>query len=401
MPSYTAIDYATAFFPIPVLPRIVGKPTYEKLREMKKALKANAASVQSDLGGGAFGHLGLVLDDVTYNTLTGHNYVRPVHPGALIIAAGTPHHEAVRLREEQAENIRIFRETVDVNNALIKQITNTIENDYIKELYNNVTSTITRTIPEVLTFLFTRYGEVTSERVTQEETKVRSFTWNLTDPPIVIFNLIEDLETISEAANIPKTSNQLISYGLDIVRATGEFENALITWFNRPTAQKTWDEFKTHFTQAHTELSRVRGSTMQGSVYHQANATIAALGNEIASIRTEVIDSINSLSVRDPSPSSDQHMLATVSNQTALISAIQDLQSQIRDLAAINNSISNNRSTNNSNRWRRQNRSKYCWTHGACAHSSRECNSPAEGHQNEATFEDKMGGSNAYCGNRS
>ena len=87
---------------------------------MKKALKANAASVQSDLGGGAFGHLGLVLDDVTYNTLTGHNYVRPVHPGALIIAAGTPHHEAVRLREEQAENIRIFRETVDVNNALMK-----------------------------------------------------------------------------------------------------------------------------------------------------------------------------------------------------------------------------------------------------------------------------------------
>ena len=99
MPSYTAIDYAAAFFPIPVLPRIVGKPTYEKLREMKKALKANAASVQSDLGSGAFGHLGLVLDDVTYNTLTGHNYVRPLHPGALIIAAGTPHHEAVRLRE--------------------------------------------------------------------------------------------------------------------------------------------------------------------------------------------------------------------------------------------------------------------------------------------------------------
>ena len=38
MPSYTAIDYAAAFFPIPVLLRIVGKPTYEKLREMKKAM---------------------------------------------------------------------------------------------------------------------------------------------------------------------------------------------------------------------------------------------------------------------------------------------------------------------------------------------------------------------------
>ena len=425
MPSYTPTDYANAYFPTPVLPKIVGTPTYERLRNMKKLLKANAASVQSDLGGGAYGHLGLVLDDATYNALTGENYDRPAHPGALAIAAGTALHESVRLREEHIENVRLFRETVDVTNALLKQIVNAVEKDYLKELYNNVTSTITMTIPEVLTFLFTRYGEVDTERVNQEEKKVREYSWNITDPPVVLFNLIEDLETIAEAADIPKTVNQLIAYGLDIIRATGEFETGLTTWYARPAVQHTWANFKTHFTTAHTELIKVRGKSMRGTAFHQANATVAALSTEMNNIRNDLVDSINSLAihVQDTSPPSDDtneppiddHQAnAAASNQTALIAAIQDLQTQIRDLSTNANRNSGGagrgrgrgrggyqgRGYNPNHRRGRTITSKYCWTHGACAHDSTSCNTPAEGHKNEATFDNKMGGSTAYCGNR-
>jgi hypothetical protein len=418
MPSYTPIDYANAYFSSPTLPKIVGKPTYEKLRHMKKLLKANATSVQSDLGGGQFGHLGLVLDDATYNGLTGQNYVRPLHPGALVIPTGTAHHEAVRLREEHSENIRLFRETVDVQNALMKQIINTVENDYLKELYNDITSTITKTIPEVLDFLFTRYGEVDNQRVIREEDKVKNFTWNIVDPPVVLFNLIEDLETIAEAANAPKTVNQLINFGLDIIRATGEFEAALITWFVRPSAEHTWKNFKEHFTKAHNELIKVRGASMRGSAFHQANATVAALSSEIQNIKNDVVESINSLSLQindEPFPPTesmppleDQQANATMSNQTALIAAIQELQAQIREMNDKRNINENrgqrrggynNRSGRDANRGRR-NTSKYCWTHGACAHFSRDCSSPENGHKNEATFENKMGGSTAYCGGR-
>ncbi len=35
----------------------------------------------------------------------------------------------------------------------------------------------------------------------------------------------------------------------------------------------------------------------------------------------------------------------------------------------------------------------YCWTHGSCAHSSAECNSRANGHKPEASFNNRMGGS--------
>ena len=42
---------------------------------------------------------------------------------------------------------------------------------------------------------------------------------------------------------------------------------------------------------------------------------------------------------------------------------------------------------------RNPNQQKYCHTHGACNHASPECYSTAEGHKDEATFENRMGGS--------
>ena len=36
---------------------------------------------------------------------------------------------------------------------------------------------------------------------------------------------------------------------------------------------------------------------------------------------------------------------------------------------------------------------KYCHTHGLCNHDSPDCHTPAEGHKNEATLQNRMGGS--------
>ena len=40
---------------------------------------------------------------------------------------------------------------------------------------------------------------------------------------------------------------------------------------------------------------------------------------------------------------------------------------------------------------------KYCWTHGHCNHTRSSCESKAPGHKNEATMENKMGGSTYGC----
>ena len=94
------IDYATTYFEKAVLTAISGRPDYKALHGLFKELKANAASVMSDLGGGLYGHLGLLLTAAAYLRLTPHPYVRPPRPAALVIPHGTTNHEAPRLREE-------------------------------------------------------------------------------------------------------------------------------------------------------------------------------------------------------------------------------------------------------------------------------------------------------------
>ena len=40
---------------------------------------------------------------------------------------------------------------------------------------------------------------------------------------------------------------------------------------------------------------------------------------------------------------------------------------------------------------------RYCWTHGCGNHWSNRCRNPKPGHQNDATFKNRMGGSNKGC----
>ena len=51
---------------------------------------------------------------------------------------------------------------------------------------------------------------------------------------------------------------------------------------------------------------------------------------------------------------------------------------------------SNHRPSNN--KWN-PNQQLYCWRHGACNHRSKDCRDKGEGHQDDATFENHMGGS--------
>ena len=45
----------------------------------------------------------------------------------------------------------------------------------------------------------------------------------------------------------------------------------------------------------------------------------------------------------------------------------------------------------------RRNRTKYCWSHGLCAHTGRECRNPHAGHDVTANAQNRHGGSNKGC----
>ena len=72
------------------------------------------------------------------------------------------------------QNILDSLETIDGNDSFITQIMNTIEKDYVKEVFNKITSVITIIIIKILSFLFTCYSQVCSTYLTIEEDKVKN-----------------------------------------------------------------------------------------------------------------------------------------------------------------------------------------------------------------------------------
>ena len=80
------------YFQHKVLTKVFGKPTYESLQTLETEIKANAGSVPSTAGGGANGHLSMILSPARYATLQGTiAWIQPANPGAFVppVPAGT------------------------------------------------------------------------------------------------------------------------------------------------------------------------------------------------------------------------------------------------------------------------------------------------------------------------
>ena len=105
-------------------------------------------------------------------------------------------------------------------------------------------------------------------------------------------------------------------------------------------------------------------------------------------------------------PSSQQasHITQRDNTQIEILRVLQELRRDMQNLRSNpGNSQNNNRNsksgckTPDSGGRRRTNISKYCWSHGSCAHDSQNYPKPAPGHQITATFTSKMDGSCTRC----
>ena len=438
----TNINYVETYFQIKDLQKIHGEPNFETLKILRNQIKANAGSVATQLGGGTLGYLGLLLSNAEYaRAAPGTPFVRPPNPGVLVIPPGTAQHAAVRMREEHTERLRLFRECLDVEQALIKQVLEAIDDKYTKFLCNQLTQRVDMTLEALFTNLFQRYGLVTAQALAAFEKEVREHRYDIVEPLSTVYDLIDDLELMGDAANTPYSEQQLVSYALEIIRNTNEFTDGIKTWNRRAPALQTWVHFMAHFDAEYQDLLKLRGPTMRNSSLHTANAILQQVTENVeasvdAAIKRHVanstimgeakrmaIPSVGNIppglenlppgyTVHEIEPSSLPPNVAfnanasTSSNDMASFMKIfmEKMEAQnkaIRDLArggGAGGDSGNDGGQNGGGRYRRRNnRTKYCWTHGACAHDSRSCRTKKEGHVDTATFANKCGGSTKFC----
>ena len=416
--AHGAVDYAASYFKYKTPTPIFGTPTNKTLKRLKQELRANASGVESDLGGGDYGYLGLVLTDQEYALVSPTAFVAPNYPPPLIIPPFTEQVEALNLREQSKEAKRAYYECKNVEKALQRHIQDAIEDKYLETLINEDTQLIQEDIPTVLAYLFDTYGKIPSEEVKQKEAEIRAMTYNPADPMILLYNPIEKLKKMAISAEIPYTTDQLLDIGLTVIKNTRDFERALGDWEALPVADKTWDRFKDHFKNAQKQLRAIRGPTMQQAGYHHANHLAQQLRDDISKRDEEMLSVIQSamdssshapsiassdLSLGTPPPHQQINATQTDLTQLEILKLLQQMQ------LSMNQQQESGQGGNNRGRRRQRRKTpddasfnrtqidKYCWTHGACNHTSAECMQRANGHQANATKDNRMGGSNAFC----
>ena len=177
----SSVNYRETHFEFPTLTPIHGEPTINTLILLRKQLKSNANSVPSNLGGGGtFGHLGLVIPPNCYNLISNMPFVCPNHPGPLVIPPGTAQHAAATVRNQHAEQMCVFKEVNAVDQALIQQIIQAVEPDFLSALRHHTTNSINMPVFNVLDYLGNKYGNVTEEMLHQErEERVTRMSYSL------------------------------------------------------------------------------------------------------------------------------------------------------------------------------------------------------------------------------
>ena len=111
---------------------------------------------------------------------------------------------------------------------MVKQIVHAIDSQYLDTLRNRTTDCIDIPIVTILQHLFTKYGKVDADSLATKEKSVREFQYNIQDPLVTFYREIEDLEELGKASMNPYLPSQLISFALQIIKNTGDFEEAQI-----------------------------------------------------------------------------------------------------------------------------------------------------------------------------
>jgi hypothetical protein len=59
--KYSTVEDVMASFPHPILSTVEGDPDYQTIHATRKFLQANSRAIDTHLGGGTLGHLGLII----------------------------------------------------------------------------------------------------------------------------------------------------------------------------------------------------------------------------------------------------------------------------------------------------------------------------------------------------
>jgi hypothetical protein len=166
--KYSTVEDVMSSFPHPILPTVEGKQDHQTIHATRKFLQANSRAIDTHLGGGTLGHLGLIISDVSYAMITPPTAQEPtlrVLPNAPRRAPATTDGTAAQVsaaRHLCEEDVQTYRTNTSLQQALKKQMIRVFEPMYVDILNDNMVGYANISARDMLDHLFDTYGNITA-----------------------------------------------------------------------------------------------------------------------------------------------------------------------------------------------------------------------------------------------
>ena len=364
-------------FPYPTIKPIIGIPNYETITELLLQLNANAASVQTHLGGGNLCLLALTVTSEVYATLSDNPFDPPQNPGpSPEIPDRVTGPQIAETRAEYEESVKMYK-TYDATDKALKQLLlGAVEDMFVRALryrhigYANVTTL------QLLTHLYTVYVNISATGLQENDEKMKTpYDPNL--PIETLFDQVEDAMEFAVAGKAPYIPQQIVNIAFNIIFQTGTFSDECKMWKRRPEAQKTWEQFKTFFAIAHQEI-------------REATQTVRDTGYNANIMQTDTAEAITNLA--NVTLTDKQALTELTSTVSRLSKDLADTNAQLMKALAEINTLQKELQTERKKSKKHGVYKKYCWTHGPNnSHNSNQCRAKAQGHIDTATADNKCG----------
>jgi hypothetical protein len=275
--KYVTVEDFIASFLHPILPTVQGDPGYQTIHAILKLLQANARAIDTHLGGGALGHLGLIVSDVSYAMVAPATeagptlWLNPTAPGRAPEDTDDTAAQIGAARHIWEEAFLTFRTYTYVQQALKKQIITVFEPMYLDILNDNMLGFANITSREMLDRLFMTYGNIMAVDFENNFEQIHR-AWDPHQPVESLFKQIQDCANYSEAGGVITGHPQHINVGYAKIFSTRHFMSVCHRWNEKPIIEKAWAQFKTHFVAAHRQHKQMQGGSAATSGYHAANA---------------------------------------------------------------------------------------------------------------------------------
>jgi hypothetical protein len=207
----------------------------------------------------------------------------------------------------------------------------------------------------MLEHLFETYGNITAFDLEINFENMRR-AWDPQQPVKTLFKQIQDCADYSEAGGVLVGHPQHINVGYAKIFATGHFMSACRRWNEKPTAEKTWTKFKSHFAAAHHQHKQMQGESAATAGYHSANAAVTQNEDHMAEATIGALASLATATAADRGV-----VDALTQANSHLVKQLEENSTELKELKALLNQerrdMRRPRSLNPS-------ASNYCWSHG-------------------------------------